>query len=133
MTQFILCVPKPSLIVSQLQLRSLGNNEWLSAVARELFPDASDVRIPNFGSDHSLAGLFTDIHNSLLTSDRSDINQLTLALTELTKLCKSFAMWWGDAWSDLPVVLNKEDLVSETISQLQGPVGEVYLRWDEIN
>lgn len=130
MTQFVLCVPDPAAVLSKLELRPVGKDDpWLSEMARALFPDESDVRVPHVKNGLSIGELFTEAHNALYNGRDFSTTQLESVLPEMMNACQSFVMWWGDEWSDLPIVNTETTLLSELEDQLREPVGEVYLKW----
>jgi hypothetical protein len=131
MTQFMLCVvdPKAS-VTTKLALRGIEDHEsWLQDVARALFP-GRDVRVPQTTEGVSIGDMFTEAHNALYNGGEFNATLLQHLLTEVLKTCKSFALWWGDDWQDLPVISTEAMLLSELKSQLAAPIGDVYLLWN---
>jgi hypothetical protein len=130
MTQFMLCVPDAAHIPADLNFRQIRKSEGLlTSAALALFPGEYGVRVPFLDSHRSLAELFTDAHNVVYNDGNFKTTRLSSVLPDLLAACKSFALWWGDDWIDLPTFGTTDALVLELIKQLREPVGEVYLRW----
>lgn len=130
MTQFMLCVPAPAGVRSKLKFRPISEDEpWLREAARALFPNTADVRVPQLDSGASISDLFTAAHNAVHNGRGFNSTQLQSVLPEMMNACESFVLWWGDEWSDLPVITTETALRAELEEQLEAAVGDVYLRW----
>jgi len=130
MTQFMLCVPDPIYILTGLEFRPISDNDiFLASAARALFAGEYAVRVPFLAGGPSIAELFTDAHNVVYNDHDFKTARLSSVLPEMLRACKSFALWWGDDWSDLSTFDMTDAVVHEVIRQLREPVGEVYLRW----
>ena len=131
MTQFMLCVPDPkaALSHSQLELRRVASDPWLAEIAGKVYAGELDVRVPFLPSGRTIDDLFTESHNALYNGREFGDTQLKSILPELLDRCRSFAVWWGDEWHDLPLIEDEAVLITELQHQLAQPVGDVYLRW----
>lgn len=132
MTQFALCVPAQDSFEDDLATRAIIDDEsWLLKPALELLPPGAPVRVPIFPGNRAVHDVFTEAHNALF--NRADIRLTTFcsALAQMLSRCRVLLLWWGDDWSDLPVVANEAAAVAQIVSQLKDPIGEVYLRWEQ--
>jgi hypothetical protein len=75
MTQFMLCVPDPIYISTELPFRPISEEEtFLTRAARAVFGNESAVYVPSLTSGPSIAELFMDAHNVIYNGD--DFKQL---------------------------------------------------------
>jgi hypothetical protein len=131
MTQFILSVPEPAVVAAELDFGrrvGRGDESWLEQIARAVFPEESDVRIPHLKDGRSIGNIFTDAHNALYNG-REPSAEFRRVLRDMATACRSFVLWWGSDWEDLPTVESESALITEVVRQLRDPVGEVYIRW----
>jgi hypothetical protein len=130
MTQCMLCVLDPATESSEVEFRRIAPDEsWLMNAARAVFPDESDVRVPHVAGGQSIDDVFTEAHNEAYNARDFNTTRLASLLPELARNCRAFATWWGDDWSDLPLIHTEEQLMHEVRNQLSEPIGDVYLRW----
>jgi len=132
MTQFVLCTPKAIDMSEGMYFRPISDDDqFLTDAARSLFSGEPSIRVPVLVGGPSIADLFTDAHNAVYNGLDYSTTRLSIVIPELVRSCKSFALWWGDDWSDLPICRTDGSITLELIAQLSEPIGEVYLRWQE--
>jgi hypothetical protein len=132
MTQFMLCDPIAAKPSGEVYFRALNEDEsFLAIAAQSLFPSGTLIRVPVLLTGQSIADLFTEAHNAVYNGIDYSTSRLSAVMPELVRLCKSFALWWGDDWSDLPIIRTESAIEPTLIQQLSQPVGEVYLRWQK--
>lgn len=129
MTQFMLCIPD-TIDAQDVELQPIAGREaLLSDAARSLYGSEANVRVPWLRGARGIDEIFTEAHNAVANGRDFATTRLAAFLPGMMHGCRSFALWWGDDWSDLPVVGDESALLSELVDQLREPPGEVYLRW----
>jgi len=106
------------------------DEEYILEAARALFPREGDVFVPVLPDGRSLSDIFTEAHNAIYRGVDFDRTRLHLIICELFETCRSFAAWWANDWSDLPMFSRRSEVFDEVARQLGEPVGEVYVRWE---
>lgn len=132
MTQFMLCVRDPLKTATSFECCPIAvDDAFLADAKRALFPaHTTDVCVPRIDGS-SVSDVFTEAHNVLYNGRNFNTTALARLLTEITTACVSLAIWWGEDWSDLPVVTSEAALRNELEKQLSERVGDVYLRWNK--
>jgi hypothetical protein len=111
MTQFILCVPEPGDVAGDLYFISIReDDDFLTTAARAIFPGEVSIRLPALLKGPSIADVFTDAHNAVYNGLDFSSTRLSAVMDELVHRCRSFALWWGNDWSDLPIIQTQNEI-----------------------
>jgi hypothetical protein len=134
MTQFALCVfaSTPPDDIPGLEFVPIESEpEFLQENAAALYPESPGALfVPRCRDGRLFHDLFNEGHDALINGDPFEETLFATAISPLLDRCPSFAFWWSDDWNDLPVFNDKAEFMSELLSQLGSPIGDVYVRWE---
>lgn len=134
MSQFMLAVGDPSGVEQVVGLQVVG-----IAAADHLLLDAANALFGSIQSKacwfvqdqqtHCTDTLFTETQRALVEDHTFKQTRLILLLTHLLEQVQDLVLWYGDDWSMLPCITDKDQFIAIIVKQLRESSGEVYVRF----